>query len=275
MNKAIQVFVAATLLLLNAGVNAKDVKELETKVQARSNEVKGERRRLDADIYLNYLVPNQFKPACGVCKGKIKDFNDDDSIGWDADYDNDDSTTTVTANTLLLKMKCGNPNGCGKMDDSSSDSSDVPYKFGEVACYYVDDEYDGDTLGDCTEEFGLANDDSAIMGDVDVWVDDETEISSVSCKKAQAPYEYGCGEACRLNGKTPQQCRKNGCFFVMKGKPWRSMSAERRKTCEVDLGCREWDDCNFKCEEMCKARDVCKWTGKGCANKDNFIAGTK
>lgn len=179
-------------------------------------------------------------------------------FSWDPDADAAEDPLTPGYN--YFKFKCNNPNGCESNDDKSDDDQKTPY--GGVVCAIADNA-DTSSGVDCKELLAGAMKDDGIF---DISLVDKTEVRSFSCvNDVTSKYEKGCGASCRVDGKTPYKCKANGCRFVFGN----TLTKERRKECQADLGCREWDDCNIQCKELCTGQ--CKWTSKGCAFNSNFV----
>lgn len=167
-------------------------------------------------------------------------------------------------NPLLVKIKCNKKGGCES--DSNTADQVVKVGFGEVACFRVDDV--GDYAGgkDCS---AFTKDDWFL--DLGVYLDDDTNkgLRAISCTNQFTNFQKGCG--CKRYKRNPDSCARNDCIFIQKGDIFGKMSAERKKLCKADLGCREWDDCNFKCQEFCEMKGGrCQWANGQCEYNRNF-----
>lgn len=156
------------------------------------------------------------------------------------------------------------------MDDDKTDDRDatdiesIRVKFGENVCASMD-YYSEDTFEEQLQQ---------TMARFKISARDKTEVRSWSLLplKGNDGKEFGCGEMCAKNGRNPRQCKKNGCKFIFGRKQLASMPPDRKALCKDDLGCREHDDCNFKCQEFCEMNGACAWNQGECGNKRNFVA---
>ena len=140
-------------------------------------------------------------------------------------------------------------NGCDYGDEP------VRVKFGENVCYRVDNE----DFTDCAE---FMADDTFLGKGLYLNSDGQNGLRAVSCSQQFSTFQKGCG--CQRYKKNPQACNRNDCVFIQRGDIFSKMPPERQRTCRADLGCREWDDCNFKCKEFCELKGTCKWSNGKC-----------